>query len=142
MLKISMEILLHSVVNYLGDYASENCPLLLETPAGETGELFWKMEEFINFMKSLKFHIKNKVQVCIDTCHVFAAGYQPSTYIKHLLENNIKIGLIHYNDSRMGCGCKKDQHAPPDSGRGFIGLEELTRVLELTTLHNIPCVCE
>jgi endonuclease IV len=133
---------MHSVINYLGDYASENCPLLLETPAGETGELFWKMEEFVNFMKSLKNCIRNKVQVCVDTCHVFAAGYQPSEYIKILLENHIKIGLIHYNDSRQQCGCKKDQHAPAESRYGFIGMAELTLVLELATLHNIPCVCE
>lgn len=127
----------------IAEHASEECPLLLETPAGETGETFSKKEHFINFFKNLEYiGYKNKIKMCIDTCHVFAASYNPCDYIRDVIKNEIPIGLIHYNDSKKDCGCRKDLHASPERCDGFIGIEILHQIILLATTHNIPCVRE
>jgi endonuclease IV len=106
--------------------ATKSCPLLIETSAGETGELLSNPAELISFYVSLPEETKSVTQICIDTCHVFAAGYDPVNFIQELQACNIPIGLIHFNDSKGPCGCKHDRHAMP--GTGYIGMKKLCEV--------------
>jgi deoxyribonuclease-4 len=53
---------------------------------------------------------------------------------------NVPVKLIHYNDSKGECGCKKDRHAP--IGQGFIGLESLNATLTYAVKKNIPLLTE
>lgn len=124
----------------VAQYATEECPLLLETPAGETGELCSDRSELISFFTALPERVRSRVGLCVDTCHVFSAGYRPDEYIQGLDREGIKISLFHYNDSYHNIGCRKDSHAP--TGEGYVGLESLNNVLTYAILNRIPCVTE
>jgi endonuclease IV len=117
-----------------------SCVILLETPAGQKGETLDSIDKFVDFYKSLPDEIKWSVQVCVDTCHVFANGFDPYNYLVRLKDEGIPIGLIHYNESKMKCGCRKDRHAPV--GGGWIGFETMNKVLGFSLDNNIPCVFE
>ena len=102
--------------------ASNSSPFILETPAGQGIELLITYQEFSDFYKDIiKFDTKNKFKICIDTCHVFAAGNDPYDYIQNWIIDHGKesIALIHFNDSCGKQGCKKDRHKTP--GEGEIG---------------------
>ena len=124
----------------VGQFASEKCPLLIETPAGENGELLCTPVEFANFWISLPPNIQKNVAVCVDTCHVFSSGYDPCYYIGVLAEYNVPVKLFHYNDSLREKGACVDRHA--GIGDGWIGFEELSGVLLYASGQNVPCVYE
>jgi endonuclease IV len=130
------------MIEGVAEYASEECPLLIETPAGETGETFSNKFHFINMFLCLQKKYKNKVKMCVDTCHVFAASYNPVEYVEDVLKNGVDIGLIHYNDSWKDCGSRKDLHAHPKHFHGFIGLDILLKVMLVAAKEKIPCVRE
>ena len=119
--------------------AQESCPLILETPAGQGTELLVDIQEFIDFYK--RFQAPN-FKICIDTCHVFAAGYDPYDYLLKIHEQCGKkaIRIIHYNDSKKPQGSRVDRHAA--IGFGHIPLESLHKVLEYAAQHGIPLVRE
>lgn len=103
-----------------------NCAtLFLETSAGEKGELLSHPEELILFYNELE-DPTHLVKICVDTCHVFSAGYMPMDFIERLVENNVPIDLIHYNNSLYPIGCCHDRHCRITSG--FIQLDELNQV--------------
>lgn len=99
--------------------------LLLENLAGEGRKIGSKFEELAKIIAHI--HNKDKVAVCFDTAHAFGAGYDLSNpkKIDLMLKNfNEIIGLekmkvIHFNDSKMPLGSKKDRHE--DLGLGLIG---------------------
>jgi deoxyribonuclease IV len=119
--------------------ATEVCPLLLETPAGQGTELLTKVQEFADFMKSID---DPRLKVCLDTCHVFAAGCDPMAYLNTLNEQGLlgKLILVHFNDSKECCGSCKDRHELP--GLGHIGLEKLTAFAARCAELGIPMVIE
>lgn len=125
--------------------ASKKCPLLLETPAGQGTELLTKFRDFVKFVRSI-YAINKKYEdlfgVCVDTCHVFASGYEPDTYIKGFLNefDNNAVRLIHFNDSMGVKGCCVDRHAM--CGTGMIGHESLINVKKLAEVNGIPMVTE
>jgi endonuclease IV len=121
-------------------FASPTCKLIIETPAGQSGEILTSAKEFSDFYESLPNEVKNNVGVCVDLCHVFAAGENPMTYLTTLLKRNIQIDLIHFNDSKGECGCKKDRHA--GVGKGYIGWQTLHDVLNHCIKYNIPMLTE
>jgi len=120
--------------------APKDCPLLIETSSGQGGEILCAPEELASFWLSLSPSAKKKVEVCVDTCHVFAAGYDPVEYIVCLESASVPISLIHYNDSKCSKGSKKDRHAP--IGHGYVGIEPLINVVKWATSKGIPCVRE
>lgn len=127
-------------VNDLGKYATRNCPLLIETSAGQKGELLSHPDEMVKFYKSLEFETQQVTQICVDTCHVFSAGHKPMDYINKLVSNDIPIRLIHYNDSQMELGCCKDRHAR--IGSGCIPLSQLIDVGKFAIRNDIDMVHE
>lgn len=133
-------------------YASNSCPLLLETPAGQGTETLTTMEEFIEFVCSFKERTPLKVgappsvrqnrrlRACVDTCHVFVAGYEkPSEYIQQTIDANI-LGLVHFNDSMTPCGSCRDRHER--IGQGKIGFDELELCAQLAYNRGISLVIE
>ena len=118
--------------------ATDTCPILLETPAGQGTETLTKYRDFVDFVLSFK---NPRIRICLDTCHVFAAGLEPLKYIQDLLaEAPDALRLVHFNDSKGSLGCCVDRHA--FIGTGDIGLAKLTAVAELCTEHKIPMVVE
>ena len=120
-------------------FATSECPLLLETPAGQGTELCKTFDSFSSFYS--RFNNDERLQICIDTCHVFASGHDPLNYIQKwnlLYPNSIK--LIHYNDSMKPCGSCVDRHAA--MGTGYIGYDKLLAVASFANIHKIPMVIE
>lgn len=121
---------------------SEETPFLLETPAGEGTELVTKIEDFIDFYNRFDNEDKKKIKICLDTCHVWASGYDPIFYLNKWEKacGSESIGLIHFNDSKKGKGSRIDRHAP--CGHGTIGMEKLVEVAKWCVERNIDMVTE
>lgn len=123
----------------------ENNPpliVLLETTAGQGSLVGKTFEELAFLIQGLKNTIP--IGICLDTCHIFAAGYNiasPSGWDQVLEKFDETIGLsylyaIHLNDSVFPCGSYKDRHAP--IGEGFIGMESFQYVMQNPLTTNIP----
>lgn len=118
--------------------------VLLETMAGKGSEVGRTFEEIRAIMDRVE--CKDKVGVCLDTCHVWDGGYDIVNHLDDVLEEFDRvIGLgnlkaIHLNDSMNGLGSHKDRHAK--IGEGCIGLEALVNVVRHPALKDLPFILE
>ena len=117
--------------------ATPECPVLLETPAGQGTETLKDIDEFIAYVLSFN---DERLRVCLDTCHVFACGHKPLECIQKMLVHKNLLKLVHYNDSLEPCGSCLDRHA--FMGSGHIGLEGMTAIAELCSSNGVPMVIE
>ncbi len=116
--------------------------LLVEATAGQGSTVGKSFEELGFIVSRVKDHLP--IGICIDTCHIFAAGYDIRTEAglnKVLQEFDEKVGLkylkaMHLNDSMKGCGSRVDRHS--DLGKGEIGLEAFTHIMRSSKLKTIP----
>ena len=118
--------------------------VLLETMAGKGSEIGGRFEELKSIID--KINLKNKIGVCLDTCHVHDAGYDIAGDLDGVLKmfDDI-IGLdylkaIHINDSKNPIGAHKDRHEV--IGAGYIGLEAFKKILTHPSLQGLPFVLE
>ena len=118
--------------------------VLLETMAGkgtEVGRTFEELREILD-----RVELKEKMGVCLDTCHVWDGGYDIVNDLDGVLnEFDRVIGLdrlkaVHFNDSKNGCGSHKDRHAT--IGEGKIGAEAMRRVALHPLLEGRPFILE
>jgi deoxyribonuclease-4 len=112
----------------------------LENPAGQGRELLRDPEEFAKFYLSLPDDVRRKVKVCLDTCHAFAAGVNPVEFIRLLESYCIPVGLIHFTDTKVEFGGRRDRHTP--IGTGKLGIKILLEVLLWANRNHIACVFE
>lgn len=125
-------------------FAGQNTTVLLETMAGKGSEVGRSFEELAAILD--KVQLQDKMGVCLDTCHIFDAGYDIVNSLDEVLTSFDKlIGLerlkaIHLNDSLNTLGSRKDRHAC--IGAGNIGLEALTAVINHPALKNLPFYLE
>ena len=124
--------------------AQQTTTVLLETMAGkgsEVGRSFGELREILDGVEC-----REKLGVCLDTCHVHDAGYDIVNDLDGVLaEFDAVIGLdrlraIHLNDSMNPLGSRKDRHA--GIGDGQIGLAALTRVVNHPQLRLLPFYLE
>jgi deoxyribonuclease-4 len=117
---------LDRVIEQAGDDCAQ-VTVLLETTAGQGTGLGYRFEELAWILNTSKY--SNRLGVCVDTCHIFAAGYDirtPETYMATLAEFDRLIGtgriaFFHLNDSKKELGSRVDRHE--HIGKGKIGLE-------------------
>ena len=118
--------------------------VLLETMSGkgtEVGRNFQEIAEIIS-----KVNLKEKMGVCLDTCHIHDAGYDIVNDLDNVLDEFDKIiGLerlkaIHLNDSKNPFESHKDRHET--IGNGYIGLDAITRIINHPKLRNLPFYLE
>lgn len=118
--------------------------VLLETMSGkgsEVGSIFEELAEIIAGVKC-----QEKIGVCLDTCHVFAAGYDIVNDLNGVMKKFDEIiGLnrlkaIHLNDSLMPFGSHKDRHAK--IGEGEIGAEPLIQFVRHEAVRSLPIILE
>lgn len=118
--------------------------VLLETMAGKGSEVGATFEELRAIMDLVEK--KDKIGVCLDTCHVWDGGYDIVNDLEGVLDKFDRvIGLsnlkaVHLNDSMNGLGSHKDRHAR--IGEGQIGLDALVRVIRHPALAEIPFILE
>jgi deoxyribonuclease-4 len=120
--------------------------ILLETTAGQGATLGHRFEHFAQIVAMVEDD--EKVGICLDTCHCFAAGYDISTpegYEATLEEFHQVIGLdrlklIHLNDSKGAVGMRVDRHE--HIGQGHLGMEPFRLLLQDDRLADLPFVLE
>ena len=118
--------------------------LLIETMSGQGSEIGGTFEQVADLID--RAGGSERIGVCFDTCHVFAAGYDLKNDLDGVLEQfDRTIGLgrlraVHLNDSMQPCGSHRDRHAPV--GKGEIGFEALLAVTRHEALRNLPFVLE
>lgn len=117
--------------------------ILLETMAGKGTEVGRTFEEIASIIA--KVNKKEKLGVCLDTCHINDAGYDLNDFDKVLDSFDTIIGLdklkcLHINDSKNERSAHKDRHE--NIGLGHIGFENLLKVIYNERLDNIPKILE
>lgn len=124
--------------------------VLLETMTGKGSEMGGSFEELRAIIDRVAeiadSRLTAKLGVCLDTCHVWDAGYDIVNDLDGVLaEFDRIIGLeflkaIHINDSKNDCGARKDRHEK--LGQGMIGAEALKRVVRHPLLQGKPFILE
>jgi deoxyribonuclease-4 len=128
------------------DRPSLKTTVLLETTAGQgtaLGRSFTELGEIIDLLDE-----PERVGVCVDTCHVFAAGYDirdPKAYRRMISEARRTVGLErircwHLNDCKGECGSRVDRHA--HIGHGQIGTAGFRNVLADPRWRSLPMIVE
>jgi deoxyribonuclease-4 len=120
--------------------------ICLETMAGQGTTLGHRFEHLATILEAAGG--SPRLGVCLDTCHIFAAGYDfrtPESYAATMAEFDRVVGLericcFHFNDSKHGLGEKKDRHE--HIGRGQIGLEGFAQFLNDPRWANHPAHLE
>ena len=118
--------------------------VLLETMAGKGSEVGCKFEELAAILERVT--LKDKMGVCLDTCHVWDAGYDIVNDLDGVLDQfDHVIGLeylkaIHMNDSMNPLGSHKDRHEK--IGKGQIGLDAMRRIINHPKLQGLPVILE
>lgn len=143
---IGIEAGILNIINGLNQAITgkENITVLLETMSGKGSEIGVTFEELKAIRDGVIF--PERVGICLDTCHVFSAGYDIVNNLDGVLEEFDRVlGLellkaIHMNDSMMPFGAKKDRHTT--LGDGEIGLEALLNVMRHPRLQGIPIYLE
>lgn len=129
------------------DRLKEDDPfLLLEPTAGQGQSLVRRLEELIKYFDALEHH--PKLGICIDTCHVFAAGHNIAAQggVDEMLGAltsvipSERIKLVHANDSMDICGALKDRHQ--SIGAGHIGQKPFQMLMAHPAMSGVPFILE
>ena len=120
--------------------------ILLETTAGQGTNIGHRFEHLADIRE--RTSISERVGVCLDTCHIHAAGYNistPADYGSTMDEFNTALSLdslkaIHINDSKKDHGSKVDRHA--NIGEGTIGPGGFELIMNDDRLKNVPAILE
>ncbi|WP_406616762.1 deoxyribonuclease IV [Mycoplasmopsis adleri] len=123
-------------------FKTKDVVICVETMAGkgtEVGINFGQIRYFIDQINNERF------QICLDTCHIWDAGYDIKNYdefkatlAKYDLTKHIKV--IHLNDSKNDLNSHKDRHA--NINQGFIGIDTLSKVVFDKDFDNVPIILE
>ncbi len=123
---------------------NEKTMILLETMSGKGTEIGYTFEQLKNIIDKIKY--SELMGVCLDTCHVYSAGYDIVNKLDNVLQefDDIlgieKLKAIHLNDSMKEFNSRKDRHAI--IGEGIIGLEAIIAIINHPQLTNIPFLLE
>jgi deoxyribonuclease-4 len=119
---------------------------MIEATAGQGSAIGYKFEHLRKIIDLVEE--KDRITICIDTAHIFAAGYdiKDSTNYEIVINefDNIvgldKLKCIHMNDSKKPLGSKVDRHE--HIGKGFIGLQGFTNIMNDKRIEHIPKILE
>lgn len=120
--------------------------VLVETTAGSGTALGWRFEELARLIEAVPEPQRDRLGVCLDTCHVYAAGYDLRGDYRGVVEEFDRtvglerLRLFHLNDSRHPLGSRKDRHA--DVGEGELGNAAFAALMGDRSLDRVPRVIE
>jgi deoxyribonuclease IV len=128
------------------DAAKYAVGIALETTAGQGTGLGWRFEQIGEILRGVGPH--PRLGVCLDTCHIFVAGYDlrdEAAYQATFAEFDTHIGIdrlqiIHANDAKKPLGSRVDRHE--HIGEGFIGAEAFARLVTDPRLLHVPVIVE
>ncbi len=144
--KVGLATIARALNEIFGELEDKGTKIALEATAGQGSNLGYKFEHLADIMGQVKQ--QNRMAVCLDTCHVFAAGYDIRTadgYKNVMAEFDRIVGLqnlaaIHFNDSKKGLGSRVDRHE--HIGKGEVGKEAFGFFLNDARLGQIPKILE
>lgn len=122
----------------------ESTLLLFETMAGKGSEVGYTFEQIGKMIQNVQH--KEKMGVCLDTCHLYSAGYDLVNQLESVLESFDKIiGLdrlkaIHLNDSMTPFNSRKDRHEK--IGKGSLGLDAIVNFINHPAIRHLPILLE
>lgn len=142
--KEGLDLIVESVNKTLNSTESVN--LVIETTAGQGNDLGHKFEHLIYIINNADN--KERMGVCIDTAHIYGAGYDISTgksYNKTMKQFDNIIGIkylkgVHLNDCQVELGSRKDRHA--NVGRGNFGWDTFKVLMQDKRMDDIPLIME
>ena len=125
---------------------TKDCPLLLENTAGSKGLLGRDVQELAELLE--RAGGDPRLGICLDSCHLFASGYdirdgETLSLLLHNLEGQIglhRLRCLHVNDSAVPLGANRDRHAT--LGDGEIGREGLATFLSEQRFEDVPVILE
>ena len=128
------------------DTAKAGVKIALETTAGQGTALGCSFEQIARIIEGVKE--SSRLVFCLDTCHIFVAGYDLRTkrdYLNLFRKIDDTIGVenlrvIHLNDSKRDLGSRVDRHE--DIGKGIIGMEAFRLIMRDESLKDIPKIIE
>ena len=135
-----------SLDQVLAATADTDVAILLETTAGQGNSLGSSFEDFPHIFATVKD--ESRLGVCLDTCHIFAAGYDIRTvegYHAVMATLDALVGLgrlraLHLNDSLKELGSRVDRHQ--HVGQGHLGLDAFRWILNDARLQHLPGILE
>jgi deoxyribonuclease-4 len=144
-LEIALNNMFINLIKVYNEIKDLDINILLETSTGQGSELCYNIDDLSKFYKKIK---RNNFGICLDTCHIFNAGYDirsVKSVQKYLKEFDEKIGLteiklIHLNDSHNELGAKVDRHA--NIGKGYIGEIGLKQIVMFFSKLGVPILLE
>jgi deoxyribonuclease-4 len=146
--KISEEECLDNIAQNLNRVLdlTKNVTMVIENTAGQGTNLGYRWEHLAYIIE--KVEDKARIGVCLDTCHLFSAGYDirtEQTYAKTMEEFDRIIGFgylkgMHINDAKVELGSRVDRHH--SLGKGKIGLEAFKCIMQDSRMDDIPLVLE
>ncbi len=125
---------------------TEKIILVIENTAGQGSNVGYRFEHIAKLIELVED--KTRIGVCLDTCHLFAAGYDIRTenaYLKTMEEFDSIVGFkylkgMHLNDAKSTLGSRVDRHH--SIGKGNIGLEAFRLIMNDPRLDDIPLILE
>ena len=110
-----------------------NAKIVLETPAGQGTELLTDLGDFLNFYNhQFSAEQRRHLGICVDTAHIWAAGYELSDAYNMIAVKNINdVVAIHLNNSKVAKGGRVDRHATLFDGTGTIPRDAIRQFVEL-----------
>ncbi len=144
--KVGLATIARTLNEIFDELEDKGTKIALEATAGQGSHLGYKFEHLADIIGQVKQ--PNRMAVCLDTCHVFAAGYDIRTalgYKNVMAEFDRIVGLqplaaIHFNDSKKGLGSRVDRHE--HIGQGALGKEAFGFFLNDSRLLKVPKILE
>lgn len=126
--------------------ATAGVTAVIENTAGQGSNLGWRFEHLARIIELVED--KSRIGVCLDTCHLFASGYDlrtPEAFDATLAEFDRVVGMpylrgMHLNDAKQKLGSKVDRHEC--LGKGMIGLDAFAHIMRHPALEEIPLILE
>ena len=120
--------------------------LLMETTAGSGTSIGSSFEELAALIDAIPAEVQGRVGVCVDTAHIFGAGYDIASAYDDVWQRFAdviglhRLGMMHLNDSKVPLGSRKDRHEL--IGEGAIGAHAFRRIMTDDRLRQVPKVIE
>lgn len=144
--ELCIQKIIESLLGFEDLIVKGSTKILLEATAGQGSAIGWRFEQLAEIIKAVEHKIP--IGVCIDTCHIFAAGYDirtPQAWDETLKAFDSIVGLknlyaFHLNDSLKGLGSRIDRHRP--LGKGEIGWEAFRFLIKDPRTRTLPMYIE